>query len=161
MLNHSAQASLYQYQGGKNHEHDRIAIITTRWNTEVVEQMYQAASLTFQTYQVTRITKYTVPGSFELPITAKLLADSKYFEAIICLGCIIRGETRHNEYISQAVSDNLMRISVEYRLPVIFGVLTTENIQQALDRANGTHSNKGIESAIAALEMIDLVKSIR
>ncbi len=97
-----------------------------------------------------------VPGAFELPLAAQKLFVDKRPDAVICLGCIIKGETRHNEYISLAVANGIMQLSLYEKRPVIFGVLTTETNAQAKDRSGGKHGNKGIEAAVAAIRMATL-----
>lgn len=161
MLADLDKTPLFQYAGKGEHTHDRVAIVTAKWNVEIIEQLYQHAVDTFNGYGVSRIVRYEVPGAFELPLAAKCLAASQHFDSVVCLGCVIRGETRHNEYINAAVSDAIMRIGLEHKLPIIFGVLTTENLAQARERSDGTHGNKGIEAAVAALEMIDLMRRIK
>jgi len=106
------------------------------------------------------ITIYKVPGSFELPLTAKKLAKSARFDAIICLGAIIRGATPHFEYISAEVSKGIASVGLETGVPVIFGVLTTDTIEQAIERAGTKSGNKGADAAMTAIEMVDLFKKI-
>jgi 6,7-dimethyl-8-ribityllumazine synthase len=103
---------------------------------------------------------YKVPGSFELPLTAKKLAKSGRFDAIICLGAIIRGATPHFEYISAEVSKGIAMVGLETEVPVVFGVLTTDTIEQAIERAGTKSGNKGADAAITAIEMVDLFKKI-
>ena len=94
-----------------------------------------------------------VPGSFELTFGAQLMARNRELDAIICLGCIIQGETRHFDFICQSVTQGLTQLNIDYNIPFIFGVLTTQNLQQAHDRAGGKHGNKGDEAAITAIKM--------
>jgi 6,7-dimethyl-8-ribityllumazine synthase len=103
---------------------------------------------------------YKVPGSFELPLTAKKLAKSGRFDAIICLGAIIRGATPHFEYISAEVSKGIAVVGLETEVPVVFGVLTTDTIEQAIERAGTKSGNKGADAAMTAIEMVDLFKKI-
>jgi len=103
---------------------------------------------------------YKVPGSFELPLTAKKLAKSKRFDAVICLGAIIRGATPHFEYISAEVSKGIAVVGLDTEVPVIFGVLTTDTIEQAIERAGTKSGNKGADAAMTAIEMVDLFKKI-
>ena len=97
--------------------------------------------------------RLNVPGSFELPLGAKWILEAHAPDAVLCLGCVIQGETRHFDFICQAVSEGIMQLGLEYKTPVIFGVLTTENKQQALDRSGGKYGNKGVEAAVSALHM--------
>ena len=99
-----------------------------------------------------------MPGTYELPSGAGLFFQKGKFDGVICLGCVIKGETRHDEYINSAVANGLINLSLTVNKPVIFGVLTTENEQQALDRAGGKHGNKGTEAAVTAIRMVDLYK---
>jgi 6,7-dimethyl-8-ribityllumazine synthase len=103
---------------------------------------------------------YKVPGSFELPLTAKKLAKSGRYDAIICLGAIIRGATPHFEYISAEVSKGIAMVGLETEVPVVFGVLTTDTIEQAIERAGTKSGNKGADAAMTAIEMVDLFKKI-
>lgn len=106
------------------------------------------------------ITIYKVPGSFELPLTAKKLAKSGRYDAVICLGAIIRGATPHFEYISAEVSKGIAVVGLETEVPVVFGVLTTDTIEQAIERAGTKSGNKGADAAMTAIEMVDLFKKI-
>ena len=103
---------------------------------------------------------YKVPGSFELPLTAKKLAKSGRFDAVICLGAIIRGATPHFEYISAEVSKGIAVVGLETEVPVVFGVLTTDTIEQAIERAGTKSGNKGADAAMTAIEIVDLFKKI-
>jgi 6,7-dimethyl-8-ribityllumazine synthase len=103
---------------------------------------------------------YKVPGSFELPLTAKKLAKSGRFDAIICLGAIIRGATPHFEYISAEVSKGIAVVGLETEIPVVFGVLTTDTIEQAIERAGTKSGNKGADAAMTAIEMVDLFRKV-
>lgn len=106
------------------------------------------------------IVVYRVPGAFELPLTAKKLAKTGRFDAIICLGAVIRGATPHFEYISAEVSKGIAVVGLEAEIPVVFGVLTTDTIEQAIERAGTKSGNKGADAAISAIEMVDLFKRI-
>jgi 6,7-dimethyl-8-ribityllumazine synthase len=103
---------------------------------------------------------YKVPGAFELPLTAKKLAKSARFDAVICLGAIIRGATPHFEYISAEVSKGIASVGLEAEIPVVYGVLTTDTIEQAIERAGTKAGNKGADAAMSAIEMVDLFKKI-
>lgn len=96
------------------------------------------------------------PGAYEIPLAARWLFDSDDFDAIICLGCVIKGDTEHDFYINDAVAKQLLKMSVDDDAPYVFGVLTVNSLQQAIDRAGGKHGNKGDECALAALKMLDL-----
>ncbi|TAE55681.1 MAG: 6,7-dimethyl-8-ribityllumazine synthase [Bacteroidetes bacterium] len=148
-----------RYTGTNPHTADRVVIVVAKWNPEITEALYEGAVATLREAGVRaeNILRYSVPGSFELPIGAEL-AFKRHFnlDGIICLGCVIQGETRHFEFISQAVAQGIMRVSLDHKKPVIFGVLTPDSQQQALDRAGGKYGNKGAEAAVALLEMVDL-----
>jgi 6,7-dimethyl-8-ribityllumazine synthase len=103
---------------------------------------------------------YKVPGAFELPLTAKKLAKSARFDAVICLGAVIRGATPHFEYISAEVTKGIASVGMEAEIPVIYGVLTTDTIEQAIERAGTKSGNKGADAAMSAIEMVDLFKKI-
>lgn len=103
---------------------------------------------------------YRVPGAFELPLVAKKLAGSKRFEAVICLGAVIRGATPHFEYVSAEVSKGIANASLELGVPIAFGVLTTDTIEQAIERAGTKAGNKGWDAAMTAIEMVDLLRQI-
>ena len=107
------------------------------------------------------ILDFEVPGSFELPSAAAMLLDANEdVDAVICLGCIIQGETRHFEFIAQAVADGIAKVGIEYTVPVIFGVLTCDTAEQAADRSGGKHGNKGVESAASCLQMLHTHKML-
>lgn len=136
----------------------RFAIIVAEWNEEVTEALYLGA---FQTLlengvESENITRVNVPGSFELTLGAQKMAQKPEIDAVICIGCVIQGETKHNDYINHAVAQGLTIVSLKYDKPVIFGVLTPNNQQQAIDRAGGIHGNKGDEAAITAIKMLGI-----
>jgi 6,7-dimethyl-8-ribityllumazine synthase len=134
----------------------RFAIIVSEWNTEVTGALYTGAYDTLVTYgvQESNIVSIQVPGSFELSLGAQKLAQREDIDAVICLGCVIQGETRHFDFICQAVADGITNVSLKYNKPVIFGVLTPNTQEQAMDRAGGKHGNKGDEAAITAIKML-------
>lgn len=134
----------------------KIAVLVSEWNTEVTEALYEGAYSTLIQKGIRKenILKKYVPGSFELSFGAQKMAEQEDIDAVICIGCVIRGETSHFDFICQAVAHGVTNVSLKYNKPVIFGVLTTENKQQAFDRAGGKHGNKGDEAAITAIKMI-------
>ena len=136
----------------------RIGIVISEWNKEITEFLYQGAYDTLLKYDIKRenILKKYVPGSFELTLGAQFMAEYSDADAVICLGCVIQGETPHFTYICQAVTQGITDLNLNYNIPFIFGVLTTYNLQQAKDRAGGKYGNKGSEAAIAAIKMIHL-----
>src|SRR5690606_10284854 len=135
-------------------------IVVASWNEEITEALYEGAlhSLLSAGLKKTNIIRKNVPGSFELSLGALWMAERKDIDAVICLGCVIQGDTPHFDYICQAVSYGITEAGLKTRKPVIFGVLTTLNKQQALDRAGGKFGNKGEEAAITAIEMLDFNK---
>lgn len=135
-----------------------FGIVVSEWNTEVTSSLLDGAVKTLLDNGVEEKDIYIqyVPGSFELPFGAAKLLDKKRFDAVICLGCVIQGETRHFDFICQAVANGIMEVSLKKEIPVIFGVLTTNSQEQALDRCGGKHGNKGVEAAITALKMTSL-----
>jgi len=135
---------------------NKFGIIVSEWNTEVTEALFTGAVETLLQNGALKenIIKKTVPGSYELTLGAQWMAEQKHIDAVICLGCVIQGETPHFDYICQAVAHGITSVGLKYNKPVIFGVLTTLNLQQALDRAGGKHGNKGDEAAATAIKML-------
>ncbi len=133
-----------------------FAILVAEWNEEVTEKLYEGAyrTLTEHGAKPTNIIRANVPGSYELSYGAQVFAQKENVDAVIALGCVIQGETKHNDYINHAVAQGLTLVSLKYDKPVIFGVLTPNNQQQALDRAGGLHGNKGDEAAMTAIKML-------
>ena len=138
----------------------RFGIAVAEWNSEITHALYHGAYQSLIKHGVTEtdIFTYTVPGSFELTSAADLLLKNIKLDAVICLGCVIQGETRHFDFICNAVANGVSNVSIKYSKPVIFGVLTTDNQQQAIDRAGGKHGNKGDEAAITAIKMADIAR---
>ena len=136
----------------------KFAIVVSEWNDQVTESLYNGAIQTLKEYGATEenIISETVPGSYELCLGAQWMAEQPDVDAVICLGCVIQGETRHFDFICDAVAQGLTRVSLDFNKPVIFGVLTPDTLQQALDRAGGKHGNKGDEAAITAIKMLGL-----
>ena len=140
-----------------NNANFKIGIIVSRWNQEVTGELKEGAMQTLLEAGVARqnILDFEVPGSFELPSAAAMLLDANEdVDAVICLGCIIQGETRHFEFIAQAVANGIAKVGIEYTVPVIFGVLTCNTAEQAADRSGGKHGNKGVEAAASCLQML-------
>lgn len=135
-----------------------FAVVVSEWNEEITESLYNGAIETLRQHgaKVEKIVRVDVPGSFELTLGAQKLAQRTDVDAVICLGCVIQGETRHFDFICDAVAHGITQVSLKYDKPVIFGVLTPENQKQAADRAGGKHGNKGDEAAITAIKMLAL-----
>lgn len=134
----------------------KFGIVVSEWNDEITGALLEGALETLKEQGVKKnnIAVHYVPGSFELPFGAQLLAQNKKLDAVICLGCVIQGETRHFDFICDAVANGVCNVGLKYNKPVVFGVLTTNTVQQALDRAGGKHGNKGEEAAITAVKML-------
>ncbi|HEY0895955.1 MAG TPA: 6,7-dimethyl-8-ribityllumazine synthase [Sphingobacteriaceae bacterium] len=132
-----------------------FGIVVSHWNTEITEALYRGAYDFLLQHGVAEenITAVQVPGSYELIAGADLMLTLKKVDAVICLGCVIQGETRHFDFICSAVAHGLGQAGLKHNKPVIFGVLTTDNLAQAQDRAGGRHGNKGEEAAATALQM--------
>ncbi|MEO1051502.1 MAG: 6,7-dimethyl-8-ribityllumazine synthase [Bacteroidota bacterium] len=134
----------------------KFGIVVSEWNEDVTGALYSGALETLLNNGAKKdnvILKY-VPGSYELTLGAQWLAKRDDIDAVICLGCVIQGETRHFDFICDAVAQGIKDVNLKYDKPVIFGVLTPDNKQQALDRAGGKHGNKGDEAAITAIKML-------
>lgn len=140
-----------------------FGIVVAQWNAVVTEALLEGAyhSLIEKGATEDNITVIEVPGSFELTSGADLLLQNKAIDAVICLGCVIQGETRHFDFICDAVANGITNVSIKHNKPVIFGVLTTDNQQQAEDRAGGKHGNKGEEAAITAIQMANIQKQLK
>jgi 6,7-dimethyl-8-ribityllumazine synthase len=137
-----------------------IGIVLAQWHNDITNALLKGALDTLKKSGIptSSIIVKHVPGSFELPLGAQLLREQDKADAVLCLGCIIQGETPHFEYISQAVAQGIMDLNLKYNIPVIFGVLTTSTVKQAKQRSGGKHGNKGADAAIAALQMLELKK---
>ena len=140
----------------------RFAVVVSKYNDFVTDRLQAAALAALAAAGVasTDITVVRVPGAFELPLAAQHAAESKRYDAIICLGCLIRGETAHFEYISSAVSHGLTAAAAATGVPMAFGVLTTNSVEEALARAGAGSGNKGHEAAVAAIEMAQVVAQL-
>ena len=134
-----------------------FAIVVAEWNEEITESLYDGAVTSLKAHGVKKenIIRKNVPGSFELSLGALWMAEEKKIDAVICLGCVIQGDTPHFDYICQAVAYGITQAGLKTRKPVIFGVITTLNQQQALDRAGGKLGNKGEEAALTAIKMLN------
>jgi 6,7-dimethyl-8-ribityllumazine synthase len=150
----------YNSNGLPSAEGMRFGIVVSEWNSEITESLYKGAEQLLLDCHCKKenIIRQNVPGSFELPTGALYLLLNEGVDAVICLGCVIQGETRHFEFICNAVSNGLINLSLKTHKAAIFGVLTTDNMEQAKDRAGGKHGNKGIEAAASAIKMAALQK---
>ena len=141
----------------------RVAVAVARFNEFITRPLLDGALDTLRRHDVRDedITVAWTPGAFELPLIAKALADSGRYDAVICLGAVIRGQTPHFDYVSANMASGIARVGVDSGLPVIFGVLTTNTVEEAIDRSGAKAGNKGRDAASAAVEMVDLLRQVR
>ncbi len=141
----------------------RVAIVYSEWNFAITNALRKGAYNTLVKNGINKkdIVEHTVPGSFELTLGAQFFAKQKKIDAVICLGCVIQGETRHFDFICDAVANGITELNLKYNKPVIFGVLTTNNMQQAKERAGGKHGNKGDEAAVTAIKMLHFKNQLK
>lgn len=140
-----------------NGENYKIAIVKARFNKEVTDGLLDGALKALDECNVSEENIFTieVPGAFEIPITAQKLAETKKYNAIVCLGAIIKGETRHDEYIAQSTTKGMIDVALKYNIPVLLGVITALNLKQAYDRSMNNTNNKGYESTLSAIETLN------
>lgn len=140
----------------------KFAIVVSRFNVFITQKLLEGALDVLKRHHVSEEQIYVawVPGAFEIPLVAKKLAESRKFDAVICLGAIIRGATPHFEYVASEASKGIAQVMLETGVPVIFGILTTDTIEQAIERAGTKAGNKGAEAAFSALEMANLLRQI-
>ena len=164
MSQHSSVASDRQRQlkSEKLARGMRVAIVAARFNDFIVGPLLKGAVGLLQEHgaEERSIKVLHVPGAFELPLVAQKLAKSRHYDAVIALGAVVRGDTPHFDYVAGECAAGLMRVSLDTGLPVIFGVLTTDTVEQATDRAGGKHGNKGADAALTAIEMVALLRSL-
>ncbi len=138
----------------------RFAIAVARFNRDVTEELLAGAEQVLRKHDAADVTIAWVPGAFELPLVAKRLAASGAVDAVICVGAVIRGETAHFEYVAGEAAAGITRAALDTGVPVIFGVLTVDSRQQALDRLGGKEGHKGEEAALTAIEMVSLLRAL-
>ncbi len=140
----------------------RFGIIVSRFNSFISDRLLEGTIDTLARHGADseQMTVVKVPGAFELPLIAKKMADSEKYDALICLGAVIRGGTPHFEYVSSEMTKGIAAVSLQSGLPISFGVLTTDTVEQAIDRAGTKAGNKGVEAAMGALEMVNLLGAI-
>ena len=143
-------------------ENKKVGIVVARFNEFITSKLLAGAGDMLARHGVKEddIAAAWVPGAFEIPAAAKRMAAGKKYDAVICLGCVIKGSTPHFDYVSAEVSKGVAMVAANTDIPVIFGVLTTDNIEQAIERAGAKAGNKGAEAALTAIEMMDLFKRI-
>ena len=136
----------------------KFGVVVAEWNKNITEELFIGVMDTLLNCgcEETNIIRKNVPGSFELPLAAQFLFESTDVDAVICLGSVIQGETKHFDYVCQGTALGIKDVSLKYNKPVIFGVLTDKTMQQAIDRSGGKHGNKGTEAAISAIKMVNL-----
>ena len=150
------------YEGKLTGKGLKIAIVVARFNEFITSKLLGGALDVLKRHEVLEddISVAWVPGSFEIPLVAKKFAESKNFDAVICLGAVIRGATTHYDYVCNEVSKGVAQVSLQTGVPTIFGVVTTENIQQAVERAGTKAGNKGSDAAVSAIEMANLLRNL-
>ena len=150
------------FEGALEARGRRFAVVAGRFNEVVVEKLVDGALSCLRKHGIHEddLDVAWVPGSFEIPLVARKLAASGQYDAVICLGAVIRGETAHFDYVAGEAARGIREAALETGVPVIFGVLTTESFEQAMDRAGGKHGNKGWDAAMAAMEMASLLEQL-
>ena len=138
----------------------KVGIVAARFNEFIVSKLVSGArdGLVRHGVDDDDISLAWVPGAFEIPVIAEKMAESEKYDAIICLGAVIRGATSHYDYVCNEVSKGVAQVGLKYKMPVLFGVVTTENIEQAIERAGTKAGNKGYDCALSAIEMVNLMK---
>ena len=139
----------------------KIGILVAEWNEQITEGLYQGAMEALKTCGCTHLIRKDVPGSFELALGAQFLLEYNDVDAVICLGSVIQGETKHFDFVCEGTVLGIKDVSLKYNKPVIFGVLTDNTLQQAIDRSGGKHGNKGTEAAVTAIKMVALQKELQ
>ena len=150
-------------EGSFNLGEVRIAIIAARWNTEITDGLLAGAVRTLARHSISgkAVEEFRVPGAFELPLAAQQAARTGRFDAVITLGCVIRGDTPHFDYVCSETTRGIGEVGLNENLPVAFGLLTTDNLQQSLDRSGDNPENKGEEAALTILEMLAVLKQMQ
>ena len=150
------------YEGNISGKDLKFAIVVARFNEFITSKLLSGALDALKRHEAAEenISVVWVPGAFEIPLVAKKMAETKNFDAIICLGAVIRGATTHYDYVCNEVSKGIAQVGLQSGVPTIFGIVTTENIQQAIERAGTKSGNKGFDAAISAMEMANLFKEL-
>ncbi len=151
------------FEGSLNASGMRFGIVVSRFNSTITESLLEAALATLRRHGVAEldVNVMRVPGAFELPLAAQRLAvNSTHYDALIALGCVIRGGTPHFEYVCRACTDGLVQVGLKFDIPIGFGVLTTDTLAQAEARAGGAEGNKGDDAALTAIEMVSVLRSM-
>lgn len=150
-------------RGGRSGAGLRVAVAVSRFNEQITRRLLSGALGALRACGVpeAHVDVAWAPGVFDLPVVAQTLARSGRYDALVCLGCVIRGETTHDRYVALGATTGLVQVSLEASLPVTFGVLTTQTLEQAEARSGGAHGNKGEDAALAAVELANLLRQIR
>ena len=151
-----------EFQGDTDCRGISLAIVVSRFNNMITDRLQAGAREALAHYGVdaSRVDFAYVPGSFELPVAAQRLAESGRYQAVVCLGAVLRGETPHFDYVAAGAADGIGRVALDTRVPVIFGVITADTLEQALERSGGRTGNKGFDAVTTAIEMANLMKKI-
>ncbi len=151
-----------EFEGSQDGSGLRVAVIAARWNGFIVDKLVEGCVATLRKREVAEddVHLIRVPGSFEITAAARWAAESGHYDAIVCLGAVIRGETAHFEYVAGGAANGMREVTLLTGVPVIFGVLTTENVEQAMERSGGKEGHKGEEAAATAVEMANLRKAL-
>jgi len=159
-------SNLYEFDAGILTKDACIVIVRTEWNADIVDKLEAGCRKVLESYRVTEICTITVPGAFEIPFGIKHYWDAHKYKddrpcAFVALGCVIRGDTPHFEYVCQTATQGVLQLNLSLPVPVIFGVLTVDTQEQAIERLGGKHGHKGEEAAITALKMVGLTQQVR
>ena len=138
----------------------KVGIVVSEWNEQITEGLYQGAIQALNNCGCTSVIRKDVPGSFELPLGAQYLLEYTDVDAVICLGSVIQGETKDFDFVCEGTALGIKDVSLKYNKPVLYGVLTDNTPQQAIDRSGGKHGNKGTEAALTAIKMVALQKEL-
>lgn len=148
------------FEGGVTAQNKKFAVVVSTFNHSVTQKLLEGALQCFQKNGANDVDIFRCPGAFELPQVASYITQKKKYDAVLCLGAVIRGETPHFDYICQECARGIGRVSYERGLPVLFGVLTTDTYEQAIERAGGRIGNKGYDTALGAIEMANLFSNV-
>jgi len=162
MATANQQLSSYNSKGLPSASEMNLAIVVSEWNEKITNGLLEGAKNTLLKEGIPpeNLSVHFVPGSYELPLGAQFLLEKGKVDAVICLGCIIQGETKHFDFVCQGITQGIKDVALKYNKPVIFGVLTDNTLQQSIDRSGGRLGNKGVEAAVSAIKMVGLQREI-
>jgi len=160
MATQNTNLSHYNKTTIPNTDNFRFGIVVSEWNEDITENLFAGAFSTLIENGVSNknIIRWNVPGSFELVYGCKKMIETQNIDTVIAIGCVVQGQTKHFDFVCQGVTQGIKDLNIKYDIPVIFCVLTDQNIQQSIDRSGGKYGNKGIEAAVVAIKMADLRK---